>query len=74
MDFLVGYEIEFNLLSSTDPIVVVNQFGYSSSLALPSGSVEAKVMRGIADALNEGGVELQLYHSEVVPGQVRDVP
>ena len=74
MNFLVGFETEFILLSSTNPIVPVNQHGWSNSTALPSGSVEAKVMREIADGLKEGGVELQMYHSEAAPGQVRDVP
>jgi len=65
----VGFETEFILLSSTNPIVPVNQHGWNNSTALPSGSVEAKVMRGIADALKEGGVELQMYHAEAAPGQ-----
>ena len=49
----------------------MNNHGWSNSAALPSGSVEAKVLEEIADALNAFGVriELQMYHSEAAPGQ-----
>jgi glutamine synthetase len=68
----VGFEIEFILLKSTSPIQAVNAHahGYSLSVALPSGSVEAKILDEIAEALESSGVELQMYHAEATPGQV----
>jgi glutamine synthetase len=47
----------------------VNNHGWSNSPALPSGSVEAKVLEEIADALETAGIELQMYHAEAAPGQ-----
>ena len=69
--FLVGFETEFILLKSTNPIEAVNYYGWSNSPALPSGSVEAKVLQEIAEALEKSGIELQMYHAEAAPGQVR---
>ena len=70
VQFLVGFETEFILLKSTSPIQAVNNHGWSHSAALPSGSVEAKVLHEIAEALLSSGVELQTYHAEAAPGQV----
>ena len=48
----------------------MNNHGWSNSTALPSGSVEAKVLEEIADALHAPGrLELQMYHAEAAPGQ-----
>jgi glutamine synthetase len=68
----VGFETEFILLKSTSPIQAVDghAHGWSLSVALPSGSVEAKVLHEIAEALESSGVELQMYHAEATPGQV----
>lgn len=66
----MGFEIEFILLKSTDPITAVNDHSWSDSLALLSGSVETSAMKEIADTLTGGGVELQMYHAEAAPGQV----
>lgn len=70
MEFLVGFETEFILLKSVDPIEAVNIHDWSASAGLPSGSVEATVMQEIADSLEGSGVELQMYHAEAAPGQV----
>ncbi|KIJ12274.1 glutamate---ammonia ligase [Paxillus involutus ATCC 200175] len=69
VQFLVGIETEFILLKSTNPIIAVNNHGWSNSPALASGTTEAKVLEEIADALLEAGIELQMYHSEAAPGQ-----
>ncbi|KAF8841116.1 glutamine synthetase/guanido kinase [Paxillus ammoniavirescens] len=64
-----GIETEFILLKSTNPIVAVNNHGWSNSPALATGTTEAKVLEEIADALLDAGIELQMYHSEAAPGQ-----
>lgn len=66
----MGFETEFILLKSTSPIDAVNYHGWSNSPALPSGSVEAKVLHEIAEAIQASGIELQMYHAEAAPGQV----
>ncbi|KDQ60454.1 hypothetical protein JAAARDRAFT_191833 [Jaapia argillacea MUCL 33604] len=69
IDFLLGFEIEFILLKSTDPIEAVNYHGWSNSPALPTGAVETMVLEEIADSLDAAGIELQMYHAEAAPGQ-----
>jgi glutamine synthetase len=70
VEFLVGVETEFILLKSTDPVVPVAYASWSASRALLSGSVAEKCLEDIADALQNGGIELQMYHAEAAPGQV----
>ena len=70
MEFLVGVETEFILLKSTNPIAAVNDAPWSASRALLSGSVAEKCLEDIANALQHGGIELLMYHSEAAPGQV----
>jgi glutamine synthetase len=70
VSFLVGFETEFILLKSTDPITAVNPHGWSESEALYSGSVELKVLEDITKALERSGVEVLMYHAEAAPGQV----
>ncbi|KAH9958021.1 glutamine synthetase/guanido kinase [Russula dissimulans] len=67
--FLVGVETEFILLKSIDPIAAVNDAPWSASRALLSGSVAEKCLEDIANALQAGGIELLMYHSEAAPGQ-----
>jgi glutamine synthetase len=67
----VGFETEFILLKSTDPVEAVNNHGWSNSAATASGTKEALVLEEIADALQASGVELQMYHAEAAPGQVK---
>ena len=74
VEFLVGFETEFFLLKSIQPIEAVNDALYSASSAILSGSDEAKCLEEIADALQTGEIELLMYHSEGAPGQVREFP
>ncbi|KAG2064132.1 glutamine synthetase/guanido kinase [Suillus decipiens] len=67
--FLVGFETEFILLKSTNPIEAVNPHGWNSSRALPSGTKETEVIEEIARRIIDSGIELMLYHSEAAPGQ-----
>ncbi|KAF8157069.1 hypothetical protein B0H34DRAFT_798390 [Crassisporium funariophilum] len=69
VEFLLGFESEFILLKNTCPIEAVNDHGWSISAALATGTTAAKVLEEIALALEEAGVELQMYHSEAAPGQ-----
>lgn len=69
VEFLVGFETEFILLKSTNPIEAVSYHDYSGSNGLPTGSIESRVLREISDALIKAGVEVTLYHPEVAPGQ-----
>jgi glutamine synthetase len=70
VEFLVGVETEFILLKSTDPISAVNDAPYSASRGLLAGSVAEKCLEDIADALQYGGIDLLMYHTEAAPGQV----
>ena len=70
VDFLVGFETEFILLKSTHPIEAASNAPWSASRALPSGSVAAKCLEDIADALQNSDIELLMYHAESAPGQV----
>ena len=70
---LVGVESEFILVKkdALPDIVAVNDADWSVSHKLPSGSVEAEAMEDIAKSLINAGIELQMYHAEAAPGQVR---
>ncbi len=70
VEFLVGFETEFILLKSTNPIEAVSYHDYSASHGLPTGSIESRVLREISDALIKAGIEVTLYHPEGAPGQV----
>ena len=72
VEFLVGVETEFILLTSTDPVTPAHNASWSASRALLSGSVAEKCLEDMADALQYGGIELQMYHAEAAPGQVWD--
>jgi glutamine synthetase len=82
LSFLVGFETEFVLLkldSAThvlidNPIEAANKHGYCVSAALLAGSKEAACLEEIAGALNSSGVDLQMYHAELAPGQVSKLP
>ncbi|KAF8137181.1 hypothetical protein EV363DRAFT_1316951 [Boletus edulis] len=69
IQFLVGMEIEFILLKSVNPLVPVNDHQFSTAIAVTTGTVEARVLEEIADAIQVDGIELQMYHSEGAPGQ-----
>ena len=70
IQFLVGFETEFVLLRGTSPIQPVNPHGWSNSAALLAGTDEEKALSEMADALQQSGIELQMYHAEAAPGQV----
>lgn len=72
VDLLVGNEVEFTLLSSTNPVIPVNNQGWSLTSATYSGNPAAIVMNEIAEAIETSGIELQMYHSEGGMGQVRE--
>ncbi|KAF8656956.1 hypothetical protein AX16_002311 [Volvariella volvacea WC 439] len=69
IQYLVGFESEFILLSSISPIVAVGEEGWSESIAIASGTTKAKVLEEIAEVLQAMGIELLMYHSEGAPGQ-----
>lgn len=70
IDFLVGFETEFVLLKSTDPVVPVDAEGsWCSVSALPAGATETRCLEEIADSLELAGIEVLMYHREVAPGQ-----
>ncbi|EMD31990.1 hypothetical protein CERSUDRAFT_119297 [Gelatoporia subvermispora B] len=70
LSFLVGFESEFIILSETSPKpVAVNNADWSCAAKLFSGSKETAILEEIADALQAGGIELQMYHAEAAPGQ-----
>ncbi|KAJ7485830.1 hypothetical protein FB451DRAFT_1432791 [Mycena latifolia] len=69
IEFLVGFEIEFILLRTTEPVVPVNHHGWSSALATLLGSTESVVLEEIVRILQADGIEVQMYHSECAPGQ-----
>ncbi|KAI6112161.1 hypothetical protein EDD16DRAFT_1865969 [Pisolithus croceorrhizus] len=71
-EFLVGFETEFILLTTTKSgIHPPNNHGWSSSrtTGFASGTTELKVLEEIADALATSGIELQMFHSEAAPAQ-----
>ena len=67
---MVGFEIEFILLKSTLPDAEpIGSHDWSTTASIYTGSTGAIVLEEIADALQAGGVELQMYHAEAAPGQ-----
>ncbi|KAH9174749.1 glutamine synthetase/guanido kinase [Lactarius sanguifluus] len=69
VEFLVGFETEFILLKTTQPIEAVNDATWSASCAFSPGSDAAKCLEEIADALRTGEIELLMYQSKAAPGQ-----
>ena len=70
VSFLVGFEIEFILLKSTLPEAVpISTHDWSTTASIYTGSTGAIVLEEIAEALQAGGIELQMYHAEAAPGQ-----
>ena len=48
---------------------VISTHDWSTTSSIYTGSTGAIVLEEIADALQAGGVELQMYHAEAAPGQ-----
>lgn len=70
VSFLTGFEIEFILLKSTLPEAEpISTHDWSTTASIYTGSTGAVVLEEIADALQAGGVEVQMYHAEEGPGQ-----
>lgn len=70
VDFLVGFETEFILLKSTNPIEPISIHAWTSADALRSGSTSTKVVAEMVHAIELSGIEVQIYHGEAAPGQV----
>lgn len=68
-EFLVGFESEFILLKSTNPVVSMNVHGWSASAGMLNGSIEAEIMEEIADSLQASGITVELFHPEAAPGK-----
>ena len=71
LEFLVGFENEFILLKSTNPLEPVGTHLYSAPSATYPGRVETKVLEEIAEGIVADDIELQGYHAEGAAGQVR---
>ena len=70
VSFLTGFEIEFILLKSTTPEAEpISTHDWTTTSSIYTGSAGAIVLEEIADALQGGGVEVQMYHAEAAPGQ-----
>lgn len=70
VEFLVGFESEFILLSSVDPPTPINDASWCYASGARPGSKELKVMEEIVDALEVSGIVVEYWHSETAPGQV----
>ncbi|KAK7032848.1 1,2-dihydroxy-3-keto-5-methylthiopentene dioxygenase [Favolaschia claudopus] len=68
-EFLVGFETEFILLKSTDPVEPASIHDFSASVGLLAGSLPTQILQEIADALVTSGIKLEMYHTEAAPGQ-----
>ncbi|KAJ3575762.1 hypothetical protein NP233_g883 [Leucocoprinus birnbaumii] len=69
VDFLVGFESEFILLSSTNPVKPSNDHQWSAPGGFLAGSKEAAILQEIGNAMQTSGLSLQMIHSEAAPGQ-----
>lgn len=47
----------------------ISNHDWTTTASIYAGSIGAIVLEEIADALQAGGVELQMYHAEAAPGQ-----
>ncbi|KAJ7039586.1 hypothetical protein C8F04DRAFT_1209020 [Mycena alexandri] len=68
-EFLVGFESEFILLKSTDPIEPVHIHDFAASTGLLAGAAQSNALEEIADAITASGIVLEMYHAEAAPGQ-----
>ena len=70
VDFLVGFETEFMLLKSINPIEPVSIHAWTTADSLRSGSIATAVLADMVHAIELSGIEVQIYHGEAGPGQV----
>ncbi|KAJ7746398.1 hypothetical protein B0H16DRAFT_964506 [Mycena metata] len=68
-EFLVGFESEFILLKSTDPIEPIDVHDFAASTGLLAGAAQTNALQEIADAITASGIVLEMYHAEAAPGQ-----
>ena len=47
----------------------MNKYGWCESEAIEAGTLVANVLDEMAIALEESGVEIELFHAEAAPGQ-----
>ena len=71
IDFLVGFESEFVLLRSMKSVEPLTEHDPLTTKAFIAGSPQEKVLEEICDGIKMSGIELQLYHAEGAPGQVK---
>lgn len=69
MEFLVGFETEFILLKSTNPIVASSIHQFSGTAGVFNGSKGASVLQEIVSALRKSNIPVQTAHAEAAPGQ-----
>nr|GAT45763.1 glutamine synthetase guanidokinase [Mycena chlorophos] len=69
IQFLIGFESEFILLKSTDPVEPAHEHQFSASEGMLAGSTEAAAMEAIGDAITAAGISLEMFHAEAAPGQ-----
>ncbi|EJD50466.1 FLU1-II [Auricularia subglabra TFB-10046 SS5] len=65
----LGFEVEVIFLKSVAPLQAANDFGWSMTQAMPTGSTISVALEEIANALEGSGIELMMYHAEAAPGQ-----
>ncbi|KAJ7284618.1 hypothetical protein C8J57DRAFT_1289106 [Mycena rebaudengoi] len=68
-EFLVGFETEFILLKSTDPVEASNVHDFAASVGLLAGSAEAIILQEISDSVRDSGIKVEMFHAEAAPGQ-----
>ncbi|EIW80776.1 glutamine synthetase guanido kinase [Coniophora puteana RWD-64-598 SS2] len=69
VEFIVGFESEFVLLSSTNPPCAVNSGGWCMASSFDTGKQGQQVLDEIAEAVQGSGIELQMFHAEAALGQ-----
>ncbi|KAJ7056566.1 hypothetical protein C8F01DRAFT_1154143 [Mycena amicta] len=68
-EYLVGFETEFILLKSTDPVEAGNIHDWSASSGLLHGSTENLALEEMVVAIVGAGIPVEMYHPEAAPGQ-----
>jgi len=68
-EFLVGFETEFILLKSTNPLEPTSIHAANSADALRSGSISTTAVADMVHAIELSGIEVQIYHGEAAAGQ-----
>ncbi|EKM82695.1 hypothetical protein AGABI1DRAFT_111276 [Agaricus bisporus var. burnettii JB137-S8] len=69
VEFLIGFESEFNLLTSINPVRAGSHHQYGGARGLLVGLPETKALQEIVDALIDSGIKVEACHPEAGPGQ-----